>query len=114
MTVKYACCKSLQVGLMAILVGCASGPEHAQDWRSATVVALGRAGELAKTVDHDCGVGASRDAPYLVVRYLDRGVLHNRTWLLGTTEIPSAAILQVGTAVQVNLPDCVVRTPPPA
>ena len=79
----------------------ASGVEHALGWRSATVMAIGRAAEFAPEVDRDCDAGGASAARYAVVRYSNGG-LHSRS--LGSSQVP--ADLAVGDDVYVNVLDC--------
>jgi hypothetical protein len=94
--------------VLALLNGCAGlgGQDFAEGWRSALVVELGRAGELASKTNYDCAVGAAPNAPYLVVRYRDHGV---QTQSLGTANFPPNTDFRAGEAVQVNVKDCEVR-----
>lgn len=96
--------------LLALLGGCAglTFQDRAEGWRSALVVDLGRAGELAPNVDHDCATGAAPNAPYLVVRYRDHGM---QTFSLGTSDVPPNSDFRAGEAVEVNIKDCDVRRP---
>jgi len=96
--------------LLALLNGCTSfgAQDFDEGWRSAVVVDLGRAGELAPKTDHDCAVGAAPNAPYLVVRYRDHGT---QTWSLGTSDVPPGADFRAGEAIDVNIKDCEVRRP---
>jgi hypothetical protein len=96
--------------LLVLLNGCAGLTFHdrADGWRSAVVMDLGRAGELAPKADHDCAFGAAPNAPYLVVRYRDHGV---QTWSLGTSDVPPNADFRAGEAVEINIKDCEVRRP---
>lgn len=96
--------------LLVLLSGCSGLSFHDREegWRSAFVVDLGRAGELASKADHDCAVGAAPNAPYVVVRYRDHGV---QTWTLGTSNIPPNNDLRAGESVEVNIRDCDVRRP---
>jgi len=101
---------AVAAGLLVLLGGC-SGlalQDRAAGWRGADVVALGQAGALAHSVDHDCALGASPDAPYLVVRYRDHGT---QTWTLGTSEVSRSSGFREGEPVQVNILDCAVRRP---
>ena len=77
--------------------------DHSAGWRTAQVVSVGRAGDLAKTADHDCGVEGGAAAPYAIVRYRNGGV-HSRS--LGTPRLPAGTELTVGDAVYVNVLDC--------
>lgn len=78
--------------------------DHAAGWRSATVVSIGRAEELAPTVSHACGLGSDPSARYAVVRYNDGS---RRSRSIGTSRFPSD--LAVGDAVHVNVLDCNVE-----
>ncbi|WP_418116448.1 hypothetical protein ABL849_16190 [Variovorax sp. 375MFSha3.1] len=90
-----------------MLGGCSAFDAHSFDrsagWRAAEVVSVGRAGELAATVDRDCGSDGGAAVPYAVVRYRNGGV-HSRS--LGTGRWPAGARLNVGDAVEVNVLDC--------
>ncbi|MGJ7615298.1 MULTISPECIES: hypothetical protein [unclassified Variovorax] len=77
--------------------------DHSAGWRAAQVVAVGRAADLAGTVDRDCGSPGDGTAPYAVVRYRNGGV-HTRS--LGTGRLPAGAVPAVGDAVHVNILDC--------
>lgn len=77
--------------------------DHSAGWRAAQVVSVGRAGDLAKTADHDCGVEGGAAAPYAIVRYRNGGV-HTRS--IGTGHWPAGASLKVGDEVEVNILDC--------
>lgn len=91
------------------LGGCTALDAHSFDratgWRSAQVVAVGSAAELAPAVDRDCGGGNEPSSTYAVVRYRNGGV-HTRS--LGTAHLPAGAELKVGDAVHVNVLDCAV------
>lgn len=76
---------------------------HASGWRAAQVVDVGRAADLAGTVDRDCGTGGGPDAPYAVVRYRNGGV---RSRSLGTGRLPAGPVPKVGDRVEVNILDC--------
>lgn len=76
---------------------------HAAGWRAAQVVEVGRAADLASTVDRDCGTGGGPDAPYAVVRFRNGGV---RSRSLGTGRLPAGVMLKVGDQVEVNILDC--------
>jgi len=76
---------------------------HASGWRAAQVVDVGRAADLAGTVDRDCGTGGGPDAPYAVVRYRNGGV---RSRSLGTGRLPVGPVPKVGDRVEVNILDC--------
>lgn len=76
---------------------------HAAGWRAAQVVDVGRAADLAGTVDRDCGTDGGPDAPYAVVRYRNGGV---RSRSLGTSRLPAGAVPKVGDKVEVNILDC--------
>ncbi len=77
--------------------------DHSAGWRAAQVVAVGRAADLAGTVDRDCGAPGGGSAPYAVVRYRNGGV-HTRS--LGTARLPAGAELRLGDEVHVNILDC--------
>lgn len=79
--------------------------DHSAGWRAAQVVAVGRAADLAGTVDRDCGSPDGGTAPYAVVRYRNGGV-HTRS--LGTGHLPAGAGLRLGDEVHVNILDCAV------
>lgn len=87
------------------LAGCAglaaSHADFVAGWRTGRVEALGRAGELARGMYHDCAPRAGADEPYAVVRYHDGGL---RTRALGTTRLPPD--LRVGDTVRVDVLDC--------
>lgn len=89
--------------------------DHALDpsagWHAAQVAAVGRAGDLAGSVDRDCGGGSDASARYAVVRYRNGGV-HTRS--LGTARLPVGAELKVGDAVYVNILDCAAPLMTPA
>ena len=93
------------LGLSVLLAACAgpgmSGLDPALGWRSATVVDIGRAADLAPTVDRDCDAGAMASGSYAVVRYRNGG-RHSRS--LGTSRFP--ADLVAGDSVHVNVLDC--------
>ncbi|WP_198087446.1 hypothetical protein [Variovorax sp. E3] len=95
-----------------LLAGCAAAPgtsrfDYSAGWRSAQIVEIGRAGDLARTADHDCGFGANPAAPYVVVRYHGGGV-HTRS--LGTVDLPTDPAPRVGDRVYVNILDCAVQS----
>lgn len=79
--------------------------DHSAGWRAAEVVSVGRAGELARSVDRDCGAEGGAAAPYAIVRYRNGGV-HSHS--LGTGHWPARADPKVGDAVEVNILDCAV------
>lgn len=89
------------------LGGCTSFDAHSFDhsagWRAAQVVSVGRAGDLARSADRDCGAEGGAEAPYAIVRYRNGGV-HSHS--LGTGHWPVGAVLKVGEAVEVNTLDC--------
>jgi len=89
------------------LGGCAAFDVHSFDpaagWHAAQVVSLGRAADLSRSADRDCGAAGDASARYAVVRFRNGGV-HSRS--LGTTRLPAGAALAVGDAVYVNVLDC--------